>query len=232
MTGVGIHGPDHKVGLRGLGLAHRRSHPDALDQRSGLSARAVGAIAALALLCATLAAGRASAQQIQASSTSAARVIERLHVSDDVRVTWDRVVACAGGARDTTKTLEQVVFLLRTPGARLPNGKLMKGQWVAPDTIFITQGYEHSGWIVAHELLHHALNGPPGLPVPGRTEHPLNPFMFPCGLWNDPTADVPDPAESAPTDLMLGGPHFSYPVLGFAVYIQGTLLAGHGWWRA
>lgn len=32
-------------------------------------------------------------------------------------------------------------------------------------------------------------------------------------------------------EVTMGGPNFAYPVYGFAVYSQGTLLAGHGWHR-
>lgn len=228
MTGWGHRGPDREAGHRGLGVARGGSTPHDLGHRSGLSARGAGAIAGLlALLLCTCAVLPAVGQSTAVAAVAPGRVIERLFVSADVQATWERVVACAGELRDTSKTLDQVVFLLRTAGKRLPNATLIKGEWVAPDTIFVTQGYEHSGWIVAHELLHHALNGPPGT-----IKHPLSPFLYPCGLWHDPTSEVPDSSAVLPADVLLGGPHFAYPVLGFAVYIQGTLLAGHGWWRA
>ena len=160
------------------------------------------------------------------------RVLERLAVSADVRTTWDRVKACASETpHDTTRSLEQIVFMLRTPGPRNAAGGLTKGEWIpGTDTVYITQGYEHSGWIVAHEMLHFLLETPRDNP------HPYVPFAFPCALWNDPTSDLPDEqlardAGAGPAS-MVGGPTFSYPVLGFAVWIQGTLLAGHGWWRA
>ena len=163
---------------------------------------------------------------------SSPRVLARLHVSDDVRGTWARVLACAGAYADSTKRLEDVVFLIREPGARTGAGVLSKGEFVRPDTIYITQGYQHSGWIVAHELLHYATSAHDF----GNELHPPTPFMFPCTLYDDPTDPVPEPgqqtARAEPRPTSIGGQSFAYPVLGFAVYIQGTLLAGHGWWRA
>jgi hypothetical protein len=100
----------------------------------------------------------------------------RLVPSAAVHDLWDKVVACAGPARDNAKTFEEIKFFLRRP--TIFQGSPIKGEWVAPDTIYITAGYEREGWVIAHELLHHALNGPPG-----GEKHPLNPFMFPCGLF-------------------------------------------------
>lgn len=190
------------------------------------SARVVTVRWAAPWLLVLMLASQVSAQGPAAVTTPpAGRIIERLAVSDDVRATWARVVACAGAARDTTQTFDQIVFLLRSPGRSTPGGRPVKGEWVAPDTVLITQGWEHSGWVVAHELLHHAINGPPD-----RTNtHPPEVFMR-CGLWYDPTGDGTPGASAA--GALVGGPDFAYPVLGYAIYIQGTLLAGNGWWRA
>lgn len=94
-----------------------------------------------------------------------------------VRELWDYVVECSGPARDTTKTFEQIKFFERD-SMYINGGKdLLIGEWVAPDSIFLTKGFITEGWVVAHEMLHHALNGPPG-----KDPHPLVPFMFPCKL--------------------------------------------------
>jgi hypothetical protein len=189
-----------------------------------------------ALALASPASGQESAATPDSVTPQLGRIIEQLHVGPDVEQTWRRVVSCAGEHADRQKDLSQVIFVLRTPGKRGPSGKLTKAEYVRPDTIFITQGYEHSGWIVAHELLHFALNGPPDSLY--GTSHPYVPFAYPCGLYNDPTSDLPDEQLARDTGdreqatALVGGPHFAYPVLGYAVYIQGTLLAGHGWWRA
>jgi len=236
------HGSRAEVGRRGVDGAGAGVAPADLHLGHGASVSGAGAgawarswrrsgwailaLLALVMLTCALAPLPLAAQQ---ASIDSGRVVARLQVSDDVRTTWRRVTACATEHRDTTKTLDQVVFLLRTPGTRGPTGKLLKGEYVPPDTIYVTQGYEHSGWIIAHELLHHALGGPPAKRY--GTAHPYVPFAFPCGLWDDPTSDVGEFAsEGQPANI--GGPSFAYPVLGFAVYIQGTLLAGHGWWRA
>jgi hypothetical protein len=86
-------------------------------------------------------------------------IVTQLNPNSSVRKVWDRVVSCAGAARDTTKTFEQIKFFQRD--TVLMDGRVMKGEWVAPDTIFITTGFTHESWVVAHEMLHHALNGPP-----------------------------------------------------------------------
>lgn len=93
-----------------------------------------------------------------------------------VRELWVKVLSCAGSLHDTTKTFEQIRFFERDSTYDAA-GDLVLGEWAPPDTIFLTSGFERIGWIVAHEMLHHALNGPPG-----GNPHPLDPFMFPCGL--------------------------------------------------
>jgi hypothetical protein len=107
--------------------------------------------------------------------------IQQIYPGEGVRGLWDQVVACAGDSRDTSKTFEQITFMLRDSLASDAPGVTTAGEWNA-DTVFITKGYQRDGWVVAHELLHHALNGPPtGNP------HPLTPFQFPCGLYTHPT---------------------------------------------
>jgi hypothetical protein len=107
--------------------------------------------------------------------------IQRILPGPAVRELWDSVVVCSGELRDTTQTFEEITFLLRdTTWVGVKNEDLLMGEWSA-DSIFITKGFELDGWVVAHEMLHHALNGPPtGNP------HPLTPFKFPCGLYDHP----------------------------------------------
>jgi hypothetical protein len=108
---------------------------------------------------------------------ASAQVRERLYPDESVRELWNRVVACAGSERDTTKTLEQVVFLVRD--STYFQDQLLKGEWAAPDTVYLTVGLENEGWVVAHELMHHALNGPPG---PPSAKHPIELFTR-CRLF-------------------------------------------------
>lgn len=115
------------------------------------------------------------AANTQTTSGTEPITITRIMPGEGVRQIWDSVVACSGDRRDTTKTFEEIKFFERTP--IVLQGDSLLGEWVSPDSIFLTEGYEYEGWIVAHEMLHHALNGPPtGNP------HPLDPFLFPCRL--------------------------------------------------
>jgi hypothetical protein len=102
--------------------------------------------------------------------------ITQLFPDSSVRAVWDRVVSCSEGSRDTTQTFEQIKFFERDslPAPR----SQVKGEWIAPDSIFITKGYTQDGWVVAHEMLHHALRGPSG---PGVDPHPMAIFIK-CGL--------------------------------------------------
>lgn len=92
---------------------------------------------------------------------------------------WEMVKNCAGEYRDTTKTLEQVTWMLRSPITY--HGDTLQGEW-ANDTIYLTEG-QFDDWVIAHELLHHALNGPSG-----ENPHPLYPFLA-CGLLVRPGED-------------------------------------------
>jgi hypothetical protein len=95
------------------------------------------------------------------AQTAAPVHITELHPSDDgtVRKVWDQVVACAGPTRDTTKTFDQIKFFERDT-VIAKSGRVIKGEW-RNDSIFITKGFVDNSWVVAHEMLHHALNGPP-----------------------------------------------------------------------
>lgn len=99
---------------------------------------------------------------------------QQIAPGEGARVVWDAVVECAGEARDTTKTFEEIKFYLRAPKAGI------EGEWVPPDTIYITKGFERDVFTVAHEMMHHAIDGP-------RTgvKHPVVPFVT-CGLFERP----------------------------------------------
>jgi hypothetical protein len=76
-------------------------------------------------------------------------------------------------------TLDGVKWFLRDT---LPEEKHsltpIVGQYVPPDTIFITKGYVDTLWVVAHELVHYRLGA---YNVPSES-HPWMPFAFPCKL--------------------------------------------------
>lgn len=105
-------------------------------------------------------------------------VATRLTPDSTVEAVWERVVSCAGSHRDSTKTFAQIKFYERDTVPRPHGEPVLEGQWIAPDTIYLTKGFINDGWVVAHEMLHHALNGPPG-----DIKHPIEPFMFPCNLY-------------------------------------------------
>ena len=87
---------------------------------------------------------------------------------------WQAMRACSGAAVQ--------------PGGDLADVKWFVGDLVAydrfhsilaafrpPDTIWVNSGHRDSLWLIAHELLHHLLRGPPG-----KDKHPFTPFWFPC----------------------------------------------------
>lgn len=94
---------------------------------------------------------------------------------------WGSVVSCLGDLRDTAQTLQRVTWMLRSPV--LINGDTLIGQW-SGDTIFLTEGHENDDWVIKHELVHHALSGPPMKTNP----HPLMPFLA-CGVYVRPEHD-------------------------------------------
>jgi hypothetical protein len=98
----------------------------------------------------------------------------------ELRKMWDDVVGCAGPYYVQGVTFDGILWFIREPVLTAAGDSIL-GEWrpgeVGADSIFITRGYESSGWVAAHEMLHHALHGPmDGDP------HPKVPFMFPCGL--------------------------------------------------
>ena len=110
-----------------------------------------------------------------------------------INALWELAKYCAGAARDTTKTLEEIHWFRRSRISLPFRRGLLLGQWVPPDTIYVTEGFDRDPWVLAHEMLHHALNGPP---LPKDTmdlwtfdPHPPGQFAA-CGLAVHPS-DVP-----------------------------------------
>jgi hypothetical protein len=87
--------------------------------------------------------------------------IERITpVPGRVEVLWSLARLCAGRSLDSARSLREVKWFLRDRFP-IPGGGIITGEWVPPDTILITRGFERDPWVITHELLHHALNGPP-----------------------------------------------------------------------
>jgi hypothetical protein len=90
---------------------------------------------------------------------------QRVHITplspadSSIKMVWNQVVACAGPTRDTSQTFDQIKFFERDT-VIAKSGRVIKGEWVPPDTIYLTKGFASNSWVVAHEMLHHALNGP------------------------------------------------------------------------
>lgn len=149
----------------------------------GLWARAQARWAAFTLLALFCALPLAAQVPVMVNTT-------RLYPDSTVEATWQRVVSCAGPHYVATQTFEQIKFYERDTLPRPHGEPVLKGQWIAPDTIYLTKGFIHNGWVVAHEMLHHALNGPAG-----DIKHPIEPFLFPCDLYTEPKpvfdADAP-----------------------------------------
>lgn len=102
--------------------------------------------------------------------------IAQLEPGDGIRALWNHVVGCAGKYRDTTQTFEGITFYLRDT-TYAPSGKLVKGAWSPPGNIYLTVGFETQALYIAHEMMHHALNGPRG----GDPHYPAEPWIT-CGL--------------------------------------------------
>jgi hypothetical protein len=83
---------------------------------------------------------------------------------------WSSVLPCADDKRVPEQNLKGLVWFLRDPVIidrpfrEHPDttlGEWVPGGAVAPDTIYLSRGHESDGWVIAHELLHHAMAGPP-----------------------------------------------------------------------
>jgi hypothetical protein len=165
-----------------------------------------------ALAQSTPAAARAEAASIRPADLELRRamkpkIVARLVPDSTVRRLWDRVVGCAGTQRDTSQTFEQIKFYERD--TVYLDGLPLKGEWVRPDTIYLTTGFEMDGWVVAHEMLHHALNGPPA----GKQDDPhvlaITSFLG-CGLLELQQTRPAMPPPANPPGLSSAGKVSSY----------------------
>lgn len=93
---------------------------------------------------------------------------------------WELDLGCTGLTPQFGGQLHDVTWIV------VKNGSLYVdhfapavGLWLAPDTIIVDSAFANVKWVLAHELMHHLLRGPPsdqGGP------HPWFPFAFPCEL--------------------------------------------------
>lgn len=90
---------------------------------------------------------------------------------------WHVVGACSGAPVLPGGDLSDVVWMVDSVAVhdRFHGSRAV---WSPPDTITFDVGLDYNAypWVIAHELLHHRMRGPP------ETVHPLNPFLFPCKL--------------------------------------------------
>lgn len=96
-----------------------------------------------------------------------------------VQAAWEYDKVCSQMEPVPGGTLEDVKwFLYPADSHHDKQGDRILGEWIAPDTIRLDSLYADSSWVIAHELLHHLINGrhPAGYP------HPWVPFAFPCQL--------------------------------------------------
>lgn len=91
---------------------------------------------------------------------------------------WQTVRDCSGAPVQAGGDLGDVIWLVDSVSAR-DRFHGSEAIWSPPDTITfdLELDYNAHAWVIAHELLHHLLRGPPGPVV-----HPFNPFFFPCKL--------------------------------------------------
>ena len=96
---------------------------------------------------------------------------------------WKAVVECSGRTVQPGGDLSNVKWFEDTLVVK-DSFPSVWAVWHRPDSIVLDVNHREN-WVIAHELLHHLLRGPP-LPVDRpATEldtHPLNPFWFPCKL--------------------------------------------------
>jgi hypothetical protein len=91
---------------------------------------------------------------------------------------WQVIRACSGAPVTTGGDLKDVVWMVDSVTAK-SRFRTIIAMWTPPDTITIDVDvdYVDNPWVVAHELLHHLLRGPPGT-----VAHPFQPFYWPCKL--------------------------------------------------
>ena len=94
---------------------------------------------------------------------------------------WQAMADCSGVAVQPGGDLSDVKWFTDSLVAKDRfHAKL--GAWFPPDSIVLDVDRQEP-WVVAHELLHHRLRGPP-LPKDRLATifdtHPFNPFSYPC----------------------------------------------------
>jgi hypothetical protein len=95
---------------------------------------------------------------------------------------WSINVACAEVQPLPGGDLHDVTWLVREAPVDKQTDDTTMGEFVYPDTIYISRGWEQDLWVVRHELLHHLLRGPsPKVPHPFR-------YFIGCGLLFRPRA--------------------------------------------
>lgn len=96
------------------------------------------------------------------------------------RAAWNYDLACTGLTPQPGGALDDVTWVVvHTGSLYVGHFSHAIGLWVYPDTIVIEADAVRTPWVLAHELLHHLLRGPP--PDQGGP-HPWTPFAFPCQL--------------------------------------------------
>jgi hypothetical protein len=90
---------------------------------------------------------------------------------------WQAIRECSGAPVQPGGDLSDVVWMVDSVAAH-DRFHGSRASWSPPDTIRfdVDLDYVNVPWVIAHELLHHLLRGPP------HAVHPLNPFLFPCKL--------------------------------------------------
>jgi hypothetical protein len=93
---------------------------------------------------------------------------------------WKMVQACSGIHAAADQPLDSVKWFAGDLVA-MDRTHQLAGLWVPPDTILLDAGAIDDPRVVAHELLHHLLRGPPG-----DDKHPLFYFVVRCHLFELP----------------------------------------------
>ena len=89
---------------------------------------------------------------------------------------WQAMRACSQAPVQPGGNLTDVVWM-RDSLLQLDRFHNGFGNWLPPDTIVLDNAHVNYQWVIAHELLHQLLRGPPG-----KDRHPFNPFWFPCKI--------------------------------------------------
>jgi len=92
---------------------------------------------------------------------------------------WQYDLACSGLSPQPGSALNDVTFVVIPAGTLYVDGRAVYGYHFSNGLTLLDAGFFNDFWLLAHELMHQLLRGPP---VDQGGPHPWWPFAFPCEL--------------------------------------------------